>query len=162
MLTDFFVAQPDVVAGAFPGWVWLGKPAPSRRRAAGVAGSELALRQFSGVRLKNVDHVKLARLSEILGVMSVEDFLEMIGDPVATHPTSEDMALHVVPEQLLSALSALDQSGRRKAADAWNRTEELEMDGFSQEDARRVVQDLATLATKARQEGAKLYFWWSV
>lgn len=160
MLTDFFVAPIDAATSAFPGWVWLGKPVPSKKAAP--VGSELALKQFAGVRLKNVDHVKLARLSELLGGVSLEDFLGVIGDPIATHPASEDMALHVVPDHLVNALANLDKAGRQKVADEWASSEELETDGFSQSDSRRVVNDLAKLATKARQEGASLYFWWSL
>lgn len=66
------------------------------------------------------------------------------------------------PPEILAAIAGIGQSDIPAIAASWAATEELQMDGWSKEDAAQFIKELQTYAQKALGSGASLFLWLSL
>lgn len=180
--TDLFVANESQLADVFVGWhtvsntpvqrettnPFTGEPVVVKDWESGPPVKEGGLADIPNIEslphypAKRIDHVKLGKLHEIVTGEKYEDIIDAILKPSLMHPASEDTGLHQIPAGLANALANLDESIRVNIAKAWQLTEECQLDSFTVEDCKQVVEELHRLSKESQQAHASIYLLWSL
>jgi hypothetical protein len=66
------------------------------------------------------------------------------------------------PNKVQSALANINTDNINIIAEKWSKTEELEMDRWSQQEAAEFIQQLNKYANKANEENKSLFLWFSL
>ena len=112
--------------------------------------------RYETVTAKTVSSVSIATLGEIIGIGEYDEVFDLVdGGPAAEDGES---GIDIVPDALRNALAAEDDLAR--VAARWHETDEMR--DWRSEDLAEVVTKLAELARRARDEEARLWFWWSL
>ena len=138
LLADFFVAN-DGVAVRYEGQ-WTGAPE-------------------NYYQTKGIGIVELSRLLAILENRAWDVSLLRGFELVKKAGDGEQFVLRL-PEELVTGLSSLDEAGRAKAAEQWARTEELVRNRVG--GVPGVLEAVAALAKRTREQTQQLYVWNSV
>ena len=140
MLTDFVIAEEN----------------DSNR----IANSQYLLDEFTGIDIKGVDPVKLATLHSILSDRSFKDLLAQY-NPVAE--ASEDGPwVFLLPNDVVQRLANLDEQQITEVASQWGKTEEFQLDRWSQNDVTAVLNNIVALTRQASVQGKRVFAWMSL
>lgn len=183
VLTDFFVASASELSAAFPNWQAVANEPIIREVINPFTGQKQTVSEWqplpgssanstdvdltpiiSGLpvaEFKRIDHVKLARLQEILCGDDVRAALEGLLRPARIHPANEDTGLHQLPDRLAAQLSVLKPTEISAYAERWSTSEEMTMDKFNAEDCAHVLRELVRLAQISATTNAGLFLLWS-
>ena len=116
--------------------------------------------QFHHVQYRRVDLFKLASLFSILSSLTFEDALDNLEKPAYVLPDYNEQAIHILPEDFLKLLANIEKESLSAVANQWWQTEELQLDGFSEEDTQDVLLTISRLAIIAISEQKYLFHWW--
>jgi hypothetical protein len=120
------------------------------------------LKSWPCLESKGIDTIKLGTLSQILNNRSVEDIdtvATFMMDQLLDQKSEEGPWIYLVPEQLQSALSSLDEDARELVAEKWSATEEFALDRWQSADVEDYLTDLVAHARKANERGKSLLLW---
>lgn len=190
ILTDFFVASQDELITIFNGWLpvsaeknreyvnpYTGEtqldwgPDPdafekwkeSQKKLFKKRGVQpIDYSQYPHAHYKQVDLVKLATLYSILTGIQFEEAIDQLAKPALINPLNEDQGLHCISLEFTKSLAEVNDDTLRINAGKWAQTEELEMDGFTEDDALSIIDSFNNLAKVALEQGKHLYHWWSL
>lgn len=116
--------------------------------------------RWTTLQLKDLDTIKLGTLAFILqdrdfkDVDAVVDYSEF---ELLASDGEEGPWVFRIPDDLIISLTSTSDDSLAEASSKWAGTEELEMDGWSEQDASEVVGEIAGLAKLA---GAKSVLLW--
>src|SRR5262245_54556286 len=139
ILTDYFVADHNQLAGLFTGWLTVAANPEIREAknpftgtmqrtkawppgspiAAGPTADRIDLGPLPNVQFKRVDHAKIADLSNLLTNTSVDDAMDQLSKPALVHPTNDETGLHEIPAPLVAALGQLSDDALERLASQW-------------------------------------------
>ncbi len=179
--TDFFLADDEQLAHVFAGWLTVANEPvlreatnpftgqtqsvkdwpPGKPVSEGEPSNSPELADLPHVRLKSVEHVKIAALTNILTGTPVKDAIDIFVKPALVHPTSDDIGLHELPNQLTAALRPLPDDAVDAAANKWQRTDEMQSDQFTFGDCKDVLHLLRGLAQSCKPP-QRMYLLWSL
>lgn len=123
------------------------------------------LKRWPCLESKGIDTIKLGTLYQILHNRSLDDmdfFGKFMQDAVLDQRSNDGPWVFLVPEDLKSALAALDDAGAESVTEKWAATEEFESDGWQFDDVEEYFQSLVVHARKARDAGKSLLLWMSL
>ena len=115
--------------------------------------------RYASVEVKMMDPVKVATLGTIVGAGSYDDLVDKMTDS-ARDAASGECGLFPVPDAIRDGvvqIEDVDEVVRR-----WLTTDELRLDQWTNEDTRRLLDELVSLAREAQREGKHLFVWWSL
>lgn len=126
-----------------------------REEAARIGQSQNPSQEFGGTDVKGLDPIKLSTLEEALTGRKVEPQFTIL------HQESDEGPwVFEVSSELTAGLQAgLSPSKISEVAAAWMTSEELQLDRWSIDDAKYVIESLAALAARAKSEGKLLMLW---
>lgn len=118
--------------------------------------------QWDTLASKGIDTVKLGKLSQILASRSLDD-AETIARFMAhdvLHEASDDGPwIFPLPDELVSAVAALDDKTEKSVAAKWSAIEEFRLDHWKPAVVEEYLHDLVVHARKARDAGKSLLLW---
>jgi len=123
------------------------------------------LKQWDCLESKGIDTIKLGSLSRILAGRSLDDVpaVPVFMDNSLLDKYSDDGPwVYLVPDQLVSALAALDDDAEETVAASWAEIEEFRLSRWQPMDVQEYLHDLIEYARKARDQGKSLLLWMSV
>ena len=165
-LNDFFLATEEELDGldaqfgpwpppASKKWPW------QRRRPPEPATPSLPV-----IEAKGILDVELATLERILHGEPLDDVdavVDLIEDAVRQEPPSDPSAWIVpVSDRLVKALLAADDAALHNAADSWIETEEMQMSGWTRDEAAELLLRLREFCRQAEADGRRAYRWVSL
>ena len=180
--TDLFVATESQLADVFVGWHTV-PDAPDQKESTNpftgekivvndwkpgplIKGGNLAdtpaIETLPHYLSKRIDHVKLGKLHELITGEKYDEVIGSILKPALIHPDNEDTGLHQIPSGLASTLATLDETKRLEVAREWQLTEECQLDRFTVDDCKMVIDELHRLAVEAEQAHGSMYLLWSL
>lgn len=181
VLTDFFVANDQQLAAVFTGWLRVAdKPVERQVKNPFTGQSQIArewppqgpvgagelaeipdVRQLPHVELKRIDHVKLARLHELLTGKPLRETLDVLMKPALVHPSKQETGLHELPRELTTAICELPEHALETIAAKWQQTEEMELDGMTVGHCAEVLRLLRGLTSRIESD-QRTYLKWSL
>jgi hypothetical protein len=112
--------------------------------------------RFETVEAKSVTSVSIATLGALMGLGTYDELVDVVDDGrVADHG---EAGIDVVPESLRDALASAGDPA--PIARRWGETDEMR--DWKAAEIRDVLAGLISLAQRARDTGAQLWFWWSL
>jgi hypothetical protein len=181
MHTDYFVADDEGLSSAFAGWLTVG-PEPVIREAPNPFTGEIQrveewspqgpisdglpaelpdLVPLPHVHLKRVEHAKVASLAALVTGRPAAEVLQSMLKPALIHPHNEDVGLHAVPADVVSALGALHDNDIEAIAAKWKETDQMQADNFHLQDCCDVQRSLGVLS-RAAAPPRQMYLLWSL
>jgi hypothetical protein len=137
-----------------------------RSEAAAInAAGGAHLKQWPCLDSKGIDTIKLGTLYQILHNRSSDDWnfvASFMQDALLDRPTDDGPWVFLIPDELASAVAALDETRAVAVTSKWAATEEFENAGWQVEDVEQYLQLLITHATAACDAGKRLLLWMSL
>ena len=123
--------------------------------AAAVAEADVPIEKFPGVDLKGVSAIQFMTLQWMLTGKRVDELFNGY-EPVAV-ASDQGPWVHLLPNELTSALARQSDAQLADLAMRWAATEEFE--GWSQDQVRDVLQSFARFAAEAHAKGKRVFAW---
>jgi hypothetical protein len=140
LLTDFFVAAPELVS--------------EDRFQQGPTGS------FPTVQAKRLDPLRLAELLEVTRNASVPGPVELLNEfPLVFACPGGESWVVACPLELRDALAGADESILAGYASRWAGYEELKRSRYDAPEVAAVLHDVADMARLAQTRNQLLYLW---
>jgi hypothetical protein len=137
-----------------------------RNEAAAINAADGAhLKRWACLQSKGIDTIKLGTLYQIVHDRSLDDmgfFAKFMQDAVLDQRSDEGPWVFLIPEELTSAVAALDEAKAEAVTEKWAATEEFVLDRWQSADVEEYLQDLVAHARKAREAGKSLLLWMSL
>ena len=133
--------------------------------AAINAAGEAHRKQWASLESKGIDTIKLGTLYQIVHGRSLDDmdfFSKFMQDATLDKRSKDGPWVFLIPEELTSAVAALDEAQAEAVTNKWAATEEFEGDGWQFEDVEEYLQALVAHARKARDARKPLLLWMSL
>jgi hypothetical protein len=181
MHTDYFVADHEGLSSAFAGWLTVGSEPVIRESRNPFTGAIKRMEEWSTqgpisdgvpaefpdlaplphVLLKRIEHAKVASLAGLVTRRPPAEVLQSMLKPALIHPTNEDVGLHAVPADVVSALAALQDNDIEAIAAKWQETDETRDGQFHLQDCCDVLRSLGGLSRAAAPQ-RQMYLLWSL
>lgn len=125
--------------------------------AGAIIESEKPVEEWKGFEAKGLDQAKFAMLHALL---SGELFDEAMGECGPLYGASDDGPwLMKLPDDSVAQLARLDEDALDRVGEELAMTEEFEEDGWSVDEVRGFVTELADLAGVADAQGRAMFVW---
>ena len=126
-----------------------------REEAARIGQSQNPSQEFGGVDVKGLDPIKLSTLEEALTGRKIEPQFTIL------HQESDEgpWVFEISSELTMALQAGLSASKISEIATVWMKSEELQLDRWSADDAKYVIESLAALAVRAKAEGKIVMLW---
>lgn len=129
--------------------------------AVAISEATRAADHWPTLESKGVDTIKLSTLYCAATNTEYENaiqasFTMMAGDE------EEGPWVFKFPSEILSAIAHIESDSVSSIAKIWAATEELQMDGWSEDDAARFITELVAHAKTTRATGASMFLWMSL
>jgi len=125
--------------------------------SARIANSQYPLGEFTGIDVKGVDLVKLTTLYSILAGAPFKDVLPQYTQ--AAEASEDGPWVFLLSTDFVDKLANLGESEIVDIAGRWAKTEEFQLDGWSQNDVTVVLSDIAKLARQASAQNKRVLAW---
>ena len=125
--------------------------------APAIVASEYPLGTFKGVNVDGLDPLKLAALHSMFTGKEASDLLERYR-PVAEASASGPWLVKF-PDELVARLAKLAPQDYASTAAKWVCTEQLQGEGWSEQDAEQFLARVAYFAQTAAFEGKDVFLW---
>jgi len=119
---------------------------------------DVPINRLPGLDIKGTGLIELATLHAILGGPAFDPALADF-PPVGGEPPEEGPWLVRCPDGLIRRLAGCPPAELRRAGAAWAETEELQLDGWTAEDATARLKEMAAFAARAIQQGKPVHLW---
>jgi hypothetical protein len=185
VLTDFFVADVNELAKAFPTWLAVADTPTLREvtnpftgemqvveewqpkhRPAVEVSDEARIPNYGilpNAEFKRVDTVMLATLQELISDVSYDDASKQFNRPALIDPwESNETGLFRLSDGFVTSLALISEGIIPDVAAKWAETEEMQLDRATPSDCETVVRELKRLAIIARETGRAMYYCWSL
>ena len=129
--------------------------APSE--ALAIVASDYALGTYRGVNVDGLDPLKLAALHSLLTNKGIDGLLGAY-QPVA-EATANGPWLIRLPGELLAFLANTRPENQALVAAKWASTDQLQAEGWSQQDAEQFIARVVHFARTLRLKGRKSFYW---
>jgi hypothetical protein len=130
--------------------------------APAIGNSISPLETFPGIAAKQVDQVKLAKLSLILDglVPDTPAVIDLVKTFTMLHESSDEGPwVYMIPDRLVAKLAGLDAERRTEVAKAWASKADFMGAGWEGTAVKEFVDELSGLAGKAQTNGKRLLLW---
>jgi hypothetical protein len=144
ILADLFVASADDAA----------------RYESLLGDRDAHLKKFSPAEYKGLTPVEFSTLWAIINSEPWDVDTHMLEE--VAYGGGNESWLCRFPEPFVTVLASLETTETDGIAEAWSRTEELELSGFQASHTKPIVDDLVRLAKAAKSTEIGLYLWGSL
>ena len=124
-------------------------------QAGAVAEAEVPIEKFPGVDLKGVGTIQFMTLQSLLTGKPVDDLYNEY-EPVSV-ASDDGPWVHLLPNELTSALSRQNDDQLAQLAARWAATEEFE--DWTEDEVRDVLRTFARFAGEAQAKGKRVFAW---
>jgi hypothetical protein len=122
-----------------------------------IVASEYPLGTFKGINVDGLDPLKLAALHSLFTAKKFSDLLEQY-QPVAEASASGPWLIKF-PDELTTFLADIAPQDHASTAAKWASTDQLQGEGWSEQDAEQFIARVAYFAQTAAFEGKDVYLW---
>ena len=122
-----------------------------------IVASEYPLGTFKGINVDGLDPLKLAALHSLLIAKEFSDLLEHY-KPIAEASASGPWLIKF-PDELTAILADIAPQDHASTAAKWASTDQLQEEGWSEQDAEQFLARVAYFAQTAAFEGKVLFLW---
>ena len=122
-----------------------------------IVASEYPLGTFKGINVDGLDPLKLAALHSSFTAKEFSDLLEQY-QPVAEASASGPWLIKF-PDELTAFLADIAPQDHASTAAKWASTDQLQGEGWSEQDAEQFIARVAYFAQTAAFEGKDVYLW---
>ena len=122
-----------------------------------IVASEYPLGTFKGINVDGLDPLKLAALHSLFTAKEFSDLLEQY-QPVAEASASGPWLIKF-PDELTTFLADIAPQDHASTAAKWASTDQLQGEGWSEQDAEQFIARVAYFAQTAAFEGKDVYLW---
>ncbi len=122
-----------------------------------IVASEYPLGTFKGINVDGLDPLNLAALQSLFTAKDFSDLLEHY-QPVAEASESGPWLIKF-PDELVEFLADIAPQDHASTAAKWASTDQLQGEGWSEQDAEQFLARVAYFAQTAAFEGKDVYLW---
>ena len=122
-----------------------------------IVASEYPLGTFKGINIDGIDPLKLAALHSLLTAKDFNDLLEHYR-PVAEASASGPWLIKF-PDELITLLANIAPQDYVSTAAKWASTDQVQEEGWSEQDAEQFFARIAHFAQTAAFEGKDVFLW---
>ncbi len=122
-----------------------------------IVASEYPLGTFKGINVDDLDPLKIAALHSLFTAKDYGDLLEQY-QPVAEASASGPWLIKF-PDELTAFLADIAPQDIAPTATKWASTDQLQGEGWSEQDAEQFLARVAYFAQTAAFEGKDVYLW---
>ena len=125
--------------------------------APAIVASEYPLGTFKGINVDGLDPLKLAALHSLFTAKDFSDLLEHY-QPIAEASASGPWLIKF-PDELITFLADIAPQNYASTAAKWASTDQLQEEGWSEQDAEQFLTRIAYFAQTAAFEGKAIFLW---
>jgi hypothetical protein len=125
--------------------------------APAIVASEYPLGTFKGINVDGLDPLKLAALHSLFTAKDFSDLLEHY-QPIAEASASGPWLIKF-PDELIAFLADIAPQDHVSTAAKWASTDQLQGEGWSEQDAEQFLARVVNSAQTAAFEGMDVFLW---
>lgn len=125
--------------------------------APAIVASEYPLGTFKGINIDGLDPVKLAALHSVFTAKDFSDLLEHY-QPVSEASASGPWLIKF-PDELIALLADLAPQDYASTVAKWASTDQVQVEGWSEQDTEQFFARIAHFALTAAFEGKAVFLW---
>jgi hypothetical protein len=116
---------------------------------------------FDGLDAKGIDQVRMGTLYALLTKTAYDPSFLVTDESFAYTASDDGPWVQIVPDDMVQLLLKMSPSDIKQVGDAWFQTEEFDsqFSRWSREDVAEFLTEIQRLASRAGNEGKKLFMW---